>query len=93
VIEYPHTGGACSITGGYVYRGTAIPALDGAYVYADYCSGRVSAFPTQGAAAGSKPPITTLRDSGTSVTSLAQDDAGELYLLEEDGKIYRMTPS
>ncbi|MGH2631866.1 MAG: PQQ-dependent sugar dehydrogenase, partial [Tepidiformaceae bacterium] len=93
VIEYPHSDGACSITGGYVYRGTAIPALDGAYVYADYCSGRVSAFPTQGAAPGSKPPVTALRDSGTSVTSLAQDNAGELYLLEEDGKIYRMTPS
>ena len=93
VIEYPHSDGACSITGGYVYRGAAIPALDGAYVYADYCSGKVSAFPTTGAAPGSKPPVTTLRDSGTSVTSLAQDSSGELYLLEEDGKIYRMMPS
>jgi len=37
--------------------------------------------------------VTTLRDNGTSVTSLAQDSSGELYLLEEDGKIYRMTPS
>ena len=93
VIEYQHSDGACSITGGYVYRGAAIPALDGAYVYADYCTGKVSAFPTAGAAPGSKPPVTTLRGSGTSVTSLAQDTSGELYLLEEDGKIYRMAAS
>ena len=41
VAEYSHGGGNCSISGGYVYRGKAIPALRGRYVYGDYCSGAV----------------------------------------------------
>ena len=41
IAEYAHSHGNCSITGGYVYRGAAVPALSGAYLYGDYCSGRV----------------------------------------------------
>ena len=41
VAEYNHDAGDCSITGGYVYRGASMPALAGAYLYGDYCSGRI----------------------------------------------------
>jgi glucose/arabinose dehydrogenase len=41
IWEYPHTGGNCSITGGYVYRGSSVPFLDGKYIYGDYCTGNI----------------------------------------------------
>jgi hypothetical protein len=44
VLDYPHTSGAlrdCAVTGGYVYRGSAVPGLRGAYVFGDFCSGRI----------------------------------------------------
>ena len=41
LLEYSHAGGACSISGGYRYRGTQIPSLNGAYLYGDYCSGTI----------------------------------------------------
>jgi hypothetical protein len=90
VSEYSHDNGACSITGGYVYRGNAIPSLNGYYIYADYCSGIVQAFTAKGAAPGSKPAITTLRKSGREVSSFAQDLSGELYLLAFDGTIEKI---
>lgn len=92
VTEYSHADGACAITGGYVYRGQAIPKLDGYYVYGDYCSGVVRAFPAAGAAAGSKPPLTTLRTKGPEVASFARDASGELYLLGFDGAIQKLVP-
>jgi glucose/arabinose dehydrogenase len=92
VTEYSHDNGACSITGGYVYRGEAIPALDGYYLYADYCSGIVQAFAADGAAAGSKPAVTTLREHGPEISSFAEDLSGELYLLDFDGSIEKVAP-
>jgi glucose/arabinose dehydrogenase len=92
VTEYSHDNGACSITGGYVYRGDAIPALDSYYLYADYCSGIVQAFAVEDTAAGSKPAITTLRESGPEVSSFAQDLSGEVYVLDFDGTIEKLTP-
>ena len=92
VTEYGHSNGACSITGGYVYRGRLVPALDGFYVFGDYCSGIVQSFPVAGATAGSNPPITTLRPTGPQITSFAQDVSGEIYLLEFDGTIEKIVP-
>jgi len=92
VTAYSHAEGRCAIVGGYVYRGKAIPALAGYYVFADYCSGVVQAFSVAGAAPGSKPATTTLRARGSQVSSLAQDASGELYLLDFDGKIEKLGP-
>lgn len=92
VADYAQDGGGCSVTGGYVYRGKALPALRGWYVYADFCSGAAWAFDTQGATHGSNPPVTVLRASGPSIASFAEDSAGELYVLCFDGKIYRLVP-
>ena len=78
VLEYSHAGGACSITGGYVYRGTAIQGLQGHYLYSDYCAGFLRSFRyVDGVAVDQK-------DWGIAagnVTSFGQDIDGELYVL------------
>ena len=87
VITYDHDQG-CSITGGYVYRGSALPALAGQYLYADFCSGRVWALSQIG------PRYTTNRQIGTvpNPSSFGEDAAGELYLTSFDGGIYKLAP-
>ncbi len=92
VVDYERDAGACSVTGGYVYRGEALPALRGWYVYADFCNGSVWAFNSAGATHGSRPPVTQLRARGPNIASFAEDSAGELYILAFDGKIYRLAP-
>lgn len=75
--EYDHSGGNCSVTGGYVYRGKSMPELDGYYLYGDYCSGTVWALDT---ASESSAPIEIV-NTNLSITSFAQDPDGELYLV------------
>ncbi len=85
VYEYPH--GGCAITGGYVYRGEAIPDLVGAYVFADFCGGRLEAFVLRGGRAMGH------RELGLSVDNLAsfgEDAAGELYVLSLSGQVFRL---
>lgn len=91
VAEYDHSGGNCSVTGGFVYRGSAVPALRGAYVYADFCSGATWGFDASAAAAGEAVEPVRFDESGPPVSSFAQDADGELYLLAFDGRIYRIT--
>jgi glucose/arabinose dehydrogenase len=87
VAEYTHGADGCSITGGYVYRGTAIPGLVGAYIYGDYCSGRIWALtPVAGGAWQSQ----LLLDSGLAISSFGQDQAGELYVVDLGGAVYRL---
>jgi glucose/arabinose dehydrogenase len=76
VFEYQHDAGNISITGGYVYRGTALPGLVGKYVYADYGSGRIWAFDPFG------PTNVELVDAPFRVSSFGVDEDGELYFLE-----------
>jgi glucose/arabinose dehydrogenase len=76
VTEYPHDDGSCSVTGGTVYRGAAQAALVGFYVFADYCSGRFWAIDAAGDAF--REPTIVL-ESGRSISSIAEDAAGELY--------------
>ncbi len=80
VAEYSHSG-HCSITGGYVYRGAAYPALTGVYLYADYCSGTIwAAWPQDGAWQSAE-----LLDSDITISSFGEDEAGELYLTDMSG--------
>jgi glucose/arabinose dehydrogenase len=78
IIDYPHADGACSITGGYVYRGSAIPGIRGHYFYSDYCTGFLRSFRySNGAALDEK-------DWGLAtpfVTSFGLDFAGEMYVM------------
>ena len=90
VLEYTHDSG-CSVTGGYVYRGRAIPSLRGVYFYADYCSGLVGTLRMQdGALGGSRDITTSLNPDGLGqFTSFGTDSDGELYITTRDGGIYR----
>ncbi len=74
ITEYGHDLG-CSITGGTVYRGSAWPALAGSYLFSDYCSGRFWSVPAD--AVGTVEPVLLL-ESGRSISSIAEDGAGEL---------------
>ena len=78
VFEYDHGSGNCSITGGYVYRGAAMPSFSGKYFYGDYCSGRLFA----------NDALLTPRP--TSLTTFGQDTAGELYLGTGGGGFFRI---
>ena len=78
IIDYTHSGGACSITGGYVYRGSAIPDIRGHYFYSDYCAGFLKSFRYENGAAVDQ------KDWGlteSSVTSFGVDFAGEMYMI------------
>jgi glucose/arabinose dehydrogenase len=87
VFEYTHARG-CSVTGGFVYRGRARPALRGRYVFGDYCSGTVwSMLVVDGAARG----VRVERFKIASLTSFGEDAAGELYATSHQGVVYRLT--
>jgi glucose/arabinose dehydrogenase len=91
VGEYP-TDDGCAVTGGYVYRGTAIPGLVGWYAFGDYCSGQVYAVrsdaPPSADAAGAVRPLLA---TGLRITSFGQGADGELYLADAgDGAIHRI---
>jgi glucose/arabinose dehydrogenase len=80
VAEYGHDRG-CSITGGYVYRGAAAAGLAGTYLYADYCTGTIWGLE----ASAESPAPRVLLDSGHSVGSFGEDEAGELYVVDLAG--------
>jgi glucose/arabinose dehydrogenase len=87
VLDYPHTDG-CSITGGYVYRGNAVPVLVGRYLYSDYCSGWIRSFTLADGQATDLQEWPAL-SPGTGVSSFAEDGRGELYVMTLGGKLYR----
>ena len=88
VWEYSLDGAPCSVIGGYVYRGSAIPWLKGAYVYGDFCSGKVFGLRY---ADGEVVEHRELADTGLNIMSFAQDNDGELYLLSQKSGIYRLS--
>ncbi|MGZ8734945.1 MAG: PQQ-dependent sugar dehydrogenase [Acidimicrobiia bacterium] len=88
IYEYSHSGtGGCSVTGGYVYRGRAIPELTGAYVFADYCTGRLQGL-TQ--SAGTITGERFLDVNAPNVTSFGEDGTGELYVLSDSEGLFRI---
>ena len=89
LLEYDHSGGRCSVIGGYVYRGGAIGALRGVYLYADYCSGELWGLTRAMGTASS----TLLGDVPGNPTSFGEDAAGEIYVTSFDGNIYKIVPN
>lgn len=86
VAEYTHAEGGCSITGGYVYRGQAIPALVGIYLYGDYCTGYIWGLKQQ----DGQSQTGRLLDTSLNITSFGEDEAGEVYVVDRRGAIYRV---
>jgi glucose/arabinose dehydrogenase len=87
VVEYAHDAG-CSIIGGFVYRGNAIPALGGHYFYSDLCAGGLRSFRYDGTAAVEQATW-SIPDVG-SIYSFGEDAAGELYMLATSNIVYRI---
>ncbi len=89
VYAYPHAEG-CSVTGGYVYRGAAIPELTGQYVFGDYCGGWIRSLDP----GGSGEALEWFgSDSVPGLTSFGTDAAGEVYVTSISGTVYRIDRS
>lgn len=91
VFEYDHganNANGCAITGGFVYRGKALPELAGRYLYSDYCKGFLKSFLYANGAL-SEAKDWAIGDIGR-VPAFGQDAAGELYMLNEAGKVYQI---
>ncbi len=107
-LDIPHTTGACSVIGGYVYRGQAIPELDGHYFHTDFCTQAVDTFLLDRGAATQRTRWLTVsagrgvpravHDPGPnslppgSPTSFGLDADGELYISTFGGQVYRVEP-
>jgi glucose/arabinose dehydrogenase len=86
IVEFDHGNGRCAVTGGYVYRGSAIPTLYGGYVYGDYCSGEIWVI-TSWASSPATP--TRLLDTSLNISSFGESGSGELFVVDHGGgRIY-----
>ena len=88
VYEYSHATGGCVVIGGDVYRGSAIPALVGDYVFADFCEGTLQALRLQPDGSVTHQPLGV---SLPNVSSFGTGPDGELYVTSLDGGVYRLT--
>jgi glucose/arabinose dehydrogenase len=91
VYEYSHLDGGVSVTGGYVYRGTRIPDLVGAYLFADYARGHITALQARSGRVVGKRELDGVVQGGLS--SFGEDNSGELYALDLSGKLFRIDPA
>jgi len=90
IHEYTHDDG-CAITGGYVYRGCAIPELEGQYFFADYCSGRTWSILHDGTTSTDTTEWTTdFGSAAFNVSSFGEDYFGELYICDLGGDVYKI---
>jgi len=87
VLEYPHSQGM-SVTGGFVYRGHAAPALVGTYIYGDYEFGWIGGFRLRDGAA--TEPVRYRIPGGIHPSSFGRDGAGELYVVDLSGRVFRI---
>ncbi|MEN8145002.1 MAG: PQQ-dependent sugar dehydrogenase [Gemmatimonadota bacterium] len=90
-FEYGHDIG-CSVTGGFVYRGNALPLLDGTYFYADFCEGLVRSFRYNGTVFDHRSWEVEFGILNQ-IVSFGEDGDGELYILSRDGSLYMMVPA
>lgn len=84
ILEYSHNDGSCSVTGGYRYRGVRMPSLRGAYVYGDFCTGKLWVGTQSGEAWTSR----LLLQTSMQISSFGEDLNGELYVVDLRGGVY-----
>lgn len=85
VFTYDHSQG-CSITGGFVYRGSQFPSMQGIYFFGDFCSGKIWGLQRQGLSWQSA----LIADTSYNISTFGEDEAGELYVAHYNGSIYRL---
>ncbi len=91
VAEYDHTGGACSVTGGYVYRGSCLTAMQGQYFYGDFCNNKIWTLGWP----GDTTPVDRTSNLDPSfalggISSFGEDAFGELYVISYSGRIFKI---
>ncbi|MDP6846204.1 MAG: PQQ-dependent sugar dehydrogenase [Candidatus Poseidoniia archaeon] len=95
IYEYAHNGEAASVTGGHVYHGAAVPSLAGKYIFGDYTYGRIWALERTDGGPQVELLIDSLEDPAwearLSASAFGIDDAGELYVADRGGSIWRFT--
>ena len=84
VFEYPHTLGACSVTGGNVYRGSSEPELQGIYLFADYCNGNIWGLVRENNVWENH----LFSANENHISSFGEDQAGNLYAVDKDGAVF-----
>ena len=89
VYDYPHKDGRCAVAGGFVYRGTKIPGIQGWYVFGDVCTGQINALRPD----GNKWTPLSLGGRVSYLTAFGEDNAGELYALSLEGAVSRIDPA
>jgi glucose/arabinose dehydrogenase len=87
IAEYSHAEGGCSVTGGYVYRGTALPELTGNYFFADYCSGIIWSLTPLADGTWER---SVFMNTDFNISSFGEDVNGELYVVDHGGEVYRL---
>ncbi|HYS55853.1 MAG TPA: PQQ-dependent sugar dehydrogenase [Thermoanaerobaculia bacterium] len=90
ILEYSHSGGACSITGGYRYRGARYPRMSGIYFYGDYCTGAIFGATQQSNGTWTSQ---TLLSTRLAISSFGEDQNGELYVADLSGSVSQITDS
>ncbi len=95
IHEYSHSdpSSPCSVTGGYVYRGAAMPLLSGTYFFADFCSGQVWSFRyDNGTKTEFQDRTAELGLPQIPIASFGEDADGELYIVDFSGTVYKIVP-
>ncbi|MBM3985032.1 MAG: PQQ-dependent sugar dehydrogenase [Planctomycetes bacterium] len=101
IHDYGHGGGKCSVTGGFLYRGKALPDWVGAYFFADYCSAQIWSMDYDGVTAVVTDRTADIAPGGglaiSLITSFGVDNNGELYVCEQgststNGEVYKIVP-
>ncbi|MCA1834039.1 MAG: sorbosone dehydrogenase family protein [Actinomycetota bacterium] len=88
VTQYDHSSGDCAVIGGFVYRGSRYAAnMGGVYLYGDYCTGRVRALLNTSSGWQTRQ----VYDHGSAITSFGEDASREMYAVDTDGGLYRVT--